>query len=360
MLDYDRPGDLEKWLKIWDNWPEKEIFCHPEYIKIFCQNYERPICFYWKGEEGYIFLPLIIRPLKAEEWLKGNRDYENFYDTVGPYGYGGPYYYGNIDEKEFLDSLFLTATSMRIVSCFMRLSIIKNQIIDLNGHVFNAGKNVIRPLEDSQQAIWMDYEHKVRKNIKRAESNGISIINDQSDDSINIFEPIYNSTLKRRNADGHYYFNRDFFKKFVNTFRSNIMFFHATYKGKMVSTELILISSNYIYSFLGGTLAEFFYLRPNDLLKHEIIMWGKRMGKKAFVLGGGYKGQEDGIFKYKKSFAPRNIVDFNIARIIFNEGAYHDLINIRKTYEKEKHPCSVLDENFFPVYRAPIKSESIC
>lgn len=357
MLDYNRPDDLEKWLELWDNWPEKEIFCHPEYIKMFCQNYERPICFYWKGKEGYIFLPLIIRPLKGEEWLKGNSHYQNFYDTIGPYGYGGPYYYGNVDEKQFLDCLFQFANSMSIVSCFIRLSVIKNQIIDLNGYVTNTGKNVLRPLEDSQEAIWMDYEHKVRKNVKCAERNGIRIINDQSKDNIKIFESIYYSTLERRNADGYYYFDSDFFKNFINIFKANIMFFHAIYNGRIISTELILISSNFIYSFLGGTLAEFFYLRPNDLLKHEIIMWGKRAGKKAFVLGGGYKGQEDGIFKYKKAFAPRNVVDFKTARIIFNEEAYNDLINIRKSYEKEKHPGTIIDEKFFPLYRAPMISE---
>ena len=75
-------------------------------------------------------------------------------------------------------------------------------------------------------------------------------------------------------------------------------------EGRVVSTELVFVAAEHVYSFLGGTLTEALELRANDLLKHEIIRWARDAGRKTFVLGGGY-GAADGIFRYKLSFAPK-------------------------------------------------------
>ena len=71
----------------------------------------------------------------------------------------------------------------------------------------------------------------------------------------------------------------------------------------MVSSELVLLSRNHAYFFLGGTLADAFELRPNELLQVETFRWCRSAGKTALVLGGGYRGSE-GLLKYKRGFAP--------------------------------------------------------
>ena len=106
-------------------------------------------------------------------------------------------------------------------------------------------------------------------------------------------------------------------------------------------------SANHLYSFLGGTLAEAFAERPNDLLKHEIILWGRQAGKRAFVLGGGF-APDDGIYRYKKSFAPNGSAPFCVGRRIHNAAAYTRLIESRRRWQSGWAPRN----GYFPEYRA--------
>ena len=95
-----------------------------------------------------------------------------------------------------------------------------------------------------------------------------------------------------------------------------------------------------LYSFLGGTLSDYFAYRPNDFLKYSIIKWGIENHYKRFILGGGH-GTEDGIFKYKKSFAPHDgCTPFYVGKRIINESIYNNLSD-----SKNK-------SDFFPLYRS--------
>ena len=76
-----------------------------------------------------------------------------------------------------------------------------------------------------------------------------------------------------------------------------------------------------------------------------IIKWAKAKGLKRFILGGGY-GEDDGIFKYKKSFSPNGIHKFYIGKKIFDRDKYDELIKIRNSdlsFDK--------DTLYFPQYR---------
>jgi lipid II:glycine glycyltransferase (peptidoglycan interpeptide bridge formation enzyme) len=103
--------------------------------------------------------------------------------------------------------------------------------------------------------------------------------------------------MDRANAEGEYYFSKEFFETIVSM-QDNIMFFHVVYEGKIISTELVIYGAKNCYSYLGGTDRDYFDQRPNDFLKYEVIKWAKEKGLKNFVLGGGY-GSDDGIFQYK-------------------------------------------------------------
>ena len=108
---------------------------------------------------------------------------------------------------------------------------------------------------------------------------------------------------------------------------------------------MIIFGTENAYSYLGGTDRDYFDVRPNDFLKFEAIKWLKERGLKNFVLGGGY-GADDGIFRYKKSLAPNGIVDFYIGKSIFDQELYDKLISKRRACGE------ILEESFFPVYRA--------
>src|ERR1035438_1807073 len=117
--------------------------------------------------------------------------------------------------------------------------------------------------------------------------------------------------MDRRNAGEAYYFPREYFERIHADLKGQFAYFHALIGGAVVSTELVLVSAQRVYSFLGGTDAAWFHVRPNDLLKVEIMNWARSAGKTEFVLGGGY-ARGDGIYRYKLSFAPSGSVPFSI------------------------------------------------
>ena len=84
-----------------------------------------------------------------------------------------------------------------------------------------------------------------------------------------------------------------------------------------------------------------FALRPNDLLKVELIRWARATGKQRFVLGGGFQA-DDGIFRYKRSFAPDGLVPFEVGMRILRPDAYADLT---------ERAGGVREPGFFPAYR---------
>ncbi len=119
------------------------------------------------------------------------------------------------------------------------------------------------------------------------------------------------------------------------------------HEGQIISTELTLRSTKTLYSFLGGTLAEHFDLRPNDLLKHHAILWAKAAGLQRFVLGGGYGG-EDGIYRYKLAFAPQGTLPFCVLNRVHDAEAEAALVAARRRAEPGWEP----QEGFFPSYRS--------
>ena len=96
-------------------------------------------------------------------------------------------------------------------------------------------------------------------------------------------------------------------------------------------------------------MSDAFHLRPNDLLKYEIILWAKSCGKQYFVLGGGAQ-PGDGMYRYKLSFAPCGSVPFYTGRRIINQALYERLV-ANKGLSLGQGAESRSEPRFFPAYR---------
>jgi lipid II:glycine glycyltransferase (peptidoglycan interpeptide bridge formation enzyme) len=180
--------------------------------------------------------------------------------------------------------------------------------------------NVVRDLAPSANELWMDAEHKVRKNVKRARTAGVRIEFDAEGARLDDFLRLYSHTLDRNEASPRYRFPPEFFERLPD----ERVYVHALLGDAVVSSELVLLSATNAYSFLGGTDKDVYAARPNDLLKWELILWLKEQGKRRFVLGGGYR-DGDGIFRYKRSFAPSGLVPFYVGRRVLQRELYDEL-----------------------------------
>jgi hypothetical protein len=348
VLDEARPTDRAEWLRLWRAWPEQEPTAHPAFVALFARPGDRAVCLVTGGEASGVLFPLVLRPLGVEPWAAPG---ETRWDAVSPYGYGGPFAWGGGPRDGFWDAAEHWLRGAGVVTAFARLSLFPDELLPFRGEVVDNAPAVVRRLDLDGEAIWQDYAHKVRKNVNAARRAGLSFEIDVEGRRLDDFLAIYESTMDRRQAGDGYYFSREFFETILREMPGSCLLAHVLDAGRVVSTELVLRSATRLYSFLGGTLADAFEKRPNDLLKHEVGAWGRGAGLRAYVLGGGYAGT-DGIFRYKLAFAPSGEVPFRVGCWVLDSGATSALIETRRASELAGGNDWSPRPGFFPAYRA--------
>ncbi|MCX6050949.1 MAG: GNAT family N-acetyltransferase [Campylobacterales bacterium] len=285
-------------------------------------------CFVYTQEENIFFYPFIKTNINA---LGYDLD-KNYYDIEGAYGYNGAIIKDDT-EKDFIlkarEAFIQYCKDANIIAEFTRFNpLYKNHTYFADMNVVVANQNIIVDLKIED--IWMNsYEHSTRKNVKKAIRSNLThqIIEakDVSEADIAIFCDVYWQTMQRNSADDIYFFSRDYFRSIKEKLPNNALFIFISYEHVVISAELVLHNNYVAYSFLGGTLEEYFAYRPNDYLKHLLIETLQNRGLDFFILGGGVN-LNDGIFNYKKNFAKNGVHPFYIGKSLYNTEIYHSIV----------------------------------
>lgn len=343
-------GEAE-WLEIWRSCPEREPFTHPSFLRAFAEPGARPTCLLFSHPLGQLHYPCLVRDLKLPPFET------DAVDALGPpMVWGGPFVTRTTNREGLIRAFYIAyqdwARDMRCVTEYLSFSPLSRDFEAYPGDVEVKLPIVVRELSSPLDEITNDYEHKVRKNVARARNRGLRVEVDRNGRYLGEFLDIYYDTMKRRQAPARFYFSRALFELLIREVPDACTFFHVWDAGSIVSTELILTGPRTMYSFLGGTSEAAFAKRPNDLLKHEAITWGRETNRTHFVLGGGAAG-EDGIFKYKRAFAPTGVVPLRVGRWEMNQEACHQLVSKRRQFEARNDVVWNGVPGFFPSYRAP-------
>jgi hypothetical protein len=349
VLDASIEADYATWVRLWETWESREVWAHPGYGRLFASSEDKVVCAALYTGDGGILLPMIMRPLSAEYWAA---DRESRWDVSSPYGYGGAFAWGADTRRQsrFWPWVDEWLRSHRVVSCFYRLALFEEQLLPgIAGRCYQRD-NVVRSTKEPPDLIWRDYAPKVRKNVTRARASGLTCSIDPSGAGLDSFLEIYHATMRRRGASQFYFFDRPFFERLVQGLPGQFVFFHVFKGTDLLASELALVSQDRVYSFLGGTDERYFDLRPNDFLKHSVIEWTHQTGRSAFVLGGG-AAPDDGILRYKQSFAPRGLLPFYTSSKILDQAGCDELIRQRTTAEARRGRTWTPAEGFFPPYR---------
>ena len=346
-----RGSDREVWQHAWETCG-REPFAHPDYVELFTSEGEEALCAMARSATGLALVPFILRPIQAEGW----RHATSLRDASSPYGYGGPYGHGTPAWDGLWAGFAQWMTGNNVVSMFGRLSLDAQVPIDLppGVSVRSDSANVIVDLTRSVEEQWRRYEHKVRKNVKKAIRANLQVEIKESFTDLEEFAQLYETTMDRRAASSWYHFGLDFFDTLTERLRGSYIAAEVRDEtNRLVSAELVLCSDKYFYSFLGGTLRQAFPSAPNDLLKHAVIDYGRESGHIGYVLGGGYT-RDDGIFRYKKSFDPAGCTPFQKLELIADQKAYDSLVAARLRHERSTDLGARLADGFFPFYRSQV------
>nr|WP_262910804.1 GNAT family N-acetyltransferase [Wocania arenilitoris] len=297
-------------------------------------------------------MPLIFRELT----LKNNSSVK-YFDVITPYGYGGPLYNGDINEKDlkaFWSAVDNWYKQNNVITEFIRFSLNKNHL-GYTGHLVKSLLNVKGELFKDFDRQWISFVSKVRNNYRKAVSynlnNTIFNSNEINKKTIKLFFDIYTKTMIRLNAKDIYFFSLNYFESLILSNPNEFSIAFAYLDNIPISAELIIKNNDTIFAFLGGTDSDYFHCRPNDYLRVEIIKWAISQNFKYYVLGGGLK-DGDGLYKSKKYLFPKTEdIPFCTGRKIINHHVYNKLIN---NMVVEYDDVSSLIQNadaFFPVYR---------
>ena len=344
-------ADLEKYKKLLT-----AIECDNPFYKIrvsdaLNEDQSNRSCYFVfkKQEQPIIVMPFFLRKIEIE-----NNDIP-YCDVSSPYGYSGPCFSANLPKhylEEFWKKVDQWYKNNHVVSEFIRFSLDENHEY-YSGKLIPTLKNVRGRIIDEEQQ-WINLKPKARNNYRKAIQHKLrfSIYDDEIPSSIiEDFYNIYIKTMVRNKADSRYFYQLDYFKSII-TEASEYCAIALIYKEETpVSTELILISEHTVYSFLGGTLNDYFKCRPNDFLKLEVMKWARKKGKQFYVLGGG-REDNDGLYKYKKSFFPndKDVIYFT-GRKIINQEIYKKLV--MKKNVKDIHVITdAIEASYFPLYRS--------
>lgn len=348
LLDAAVPAERAKWLALWETWPQRDIVAHPGYVEMFAGSGDRTVCACQDARNGGIVFPLIVRSIEAEPWAGGMSD---TCDLVSPYGYGGPFGWGVNSPNAFWAGFEEWVRSIHAVSLFARLSVFAEQLIAFPGERVVKGPSVIVRVTCDQQSLLKSYDKSARENIRQAERAGVTVEVDADCRRLDEFLNVYYATMKRLDALPLYFFSKAFFERLIRTLSQQMLLIHASHQQQVVSSEMLLLSQNYVYSFLAGTSAVGMSIRANPLLRHTVNVWAAMNGKQAVLLGGGYAGK-DSLLHYKQRFAPTSQGEFAVGTRIFDPIAYQALVDRRLEWERPTASTWTPVPGFFPAYRA--------
>jgi serine/alanine adding enzyme len=318
----------------------RSIYLHTHWARLQ-RNKESgdDVTFYFNHELGDIRYTFIKR-------FAGFADNREYFDLVTPRGYGGPYL-ENCSSDEFhhlirqFDKAFQEyCCEENIVAEYIRFDPWINNaqsfagIYDLKPHGFAYCNDLTVDFFNTE------YSSRKRNNIRKAEKHGVEIEMDSSRESIAVFLELYEFTAVKHALSGYYHLSKDFLNEYFSMLPNKTLFANAVYKGRIISSALILLGEDIAHYHFAANHPEYSYLQGNSLLIYKASVYAKMLGKKLMDLGSAVPGSPLEVFKssfvYKGTKYP--VV---VGTKIRNQHIYDSLIQ----------QAGGLRQGYFPAYR---------
>lgn len=343
-------SDKEAWEAFLLRFPQdqQEIYYSPYYYELYESIGDgKAQCFVYEDNNDLAIYPFLINSVNKLGYILNGE----FSDIQGAYGYNG--ILTSNDSKFFLDSFFECFDNFcvdnNIIAEFLRVNpLTNNPLIHRNDFLLiHDQENIFVNLLNSD-IFETAFEYSTRKNIRKAIKSGLTykyvLGDDIRDLDLKSFRDIYNHTMERNNVNQYYFFDEKFFNGIAKRLNQKALFAFVMFENQIISCEIVLLGGKTAYSFLGGTLSDYYQYRPNDFLKYNTILVLKEIGYHNYLLGGG----PEGVLRYKRSFSKDGEVPFFIGKRIHNQEIYNEVV---RQWEKRNPDKVELYKNFVLKYR---------
>ncbi len=331
-------NDEDEWKGIIQVASNYDFYHTYDYHKLALQSGEgTPKLFVYEEKNNFIAIPLLERVLDQEKKLV---------DYTSVYGYAGPVYKSYLSDSQiegFVGNMKEYMVKNNAVSVFSRLHplIKQDHILKEIGDVDLLSKTVTIELElpiDEQRRKYRKSNKSEINKLRRSVECKVA----ETSEEIESYVSIYLDNMKRVEASGRYYFDKDYFLKLLNAedFKSKIVL--ASESGEIMAGALFIYTGNIVQYHLAGTAEEYLARTPMKLILDEVRISSTKENYKYFHLGGGVGSKEDSLFKFKSGFSDR-YDQFKLWKYIVQPDIYEKLVEKRKN--------EIEDFNYFPLYR---------
>lgn len=324
-----------------------DIYFEPEYGKL-CEPVDNGTCetFTLKTKYGTVKNMFIKR--QAPHLLDG----EQYFDIVTPYGYGGPVICEATDKekllKEYGAAFSAYCRENNIICEFVRYHPIYRNYEDF-ASVYQteySRHTVGTNLKDYDDPVQSEFSKTARREVRKAESVGVTCIINPHPDNLDIFRKFYEETMDRNNAGAMYYFPDEYYRKLTTVLKEHVLEIQAVLDGEIVASEIYFITGNLMHAHLLGVNQKLLEIGGGVYIEATAAKWGKENGYQYIHHGGGRSAAEDDpLYKYKKKFGKNTEFDFYMGRKIWNQTAYDRMVALRKAEREITNP------GYFPEYR---------
>lgn len=298
----------------------KDIYYQKEYAFLYLAEGERLFEFDYRHGSDRFYNLSVKRPITFIGNVAIN---DGYFDLETAYGYGG--YYSTTEDRGFLDKALNAyrqrCMDERIVAEFVRFHpyntfpLVSGEDLDF---ISLDRKTVSIDLTLSKADRWSGYSGTTRNILRKAAPN----LAFHETEDVDGFMHLYQSTMKKNNADSCYYFSREYYEKLLAI--NNVKLFAVTHDEHTINMSFALFGNNLAHYHLSANDINFSKLHGNYFLLDSICDYAKLNYPEIsqFHLGGGRSNLDtDSLLAFKSKFSTmRN--NFYIAGKIFNRAIY--------------------------------------
>ncbi|MFB6075235.1 MAG: GNAT family N-acetyltransferase [Haloarculaceae archaeon] len=338
-------SERDEWVEVYRQVGRPGVYHHPDYLAMLAGNYEfdaeRPEAFVYEADGEVVYYPYLRRPLSTARVADADVSVEGYSDIVSSWYYGGPF--ASVDDEAlvdgFVDAFDEYCRETGIVAEFVRFDPNEenHRQFDTLDPSFNR-ETVPVDLTGSEDDIWAGYEDRNQRAIRQARDTDLAIAVSDDPEDVARFHDIYTNAMDARDAAPHYRFEQSFFEELVASELFTLLV--ARHGDEVVGGFIAAHDERRGYHYLSSSNPDYWDMRVNNLLYHEVVMHMHDTGRDVFDFQGG----RPGVFKFKKGFSPER-GEFHLGRRVHDEAAYERLVDAAAEQGIDT------DSEYFPAYR---------
>ncbi len=348
-------SEPERWERAYAQASRKDVFYRHAYAELcHCMGDGDPFLFvYEDGGGNRVCYAFVRRPLRVLPFAKDSGLEGDWYDIVSPtYGFGGPLC-AQPDEQvlqAFRTEFEEYCHGANIVSEFVRFHPLLRNDRFLGGRmdiVFDR-ESVFIDLTRTEEELLAHSHPNHQRNIRKALKNGLELrvlAGAEACQQLEVFYRLYRETMDKVGAYPYYYFSTEYLERLFSRFGPNALLGAVFLEGRMVSAALCLREGDTLVYHLGASEKASLHLGINIFQFHQIALWARSQGLRAFYLGAGHRGR-DSLFQFKHRFNLEGVLEIHNGKKVHHPEVYARLAESWKRYHAQDFP-----ESYFPAYR---------